>query len=1060
MDHKRTILAIGVAVVTVAATAGSSDPARQEGRAPSGTVVVQAAASARPAAAIRTPAVPRLDEQFAWPLVFVENAGQVDGPVRYSATGRGWEAYFTPRGVTYTLRAPASLRSGVDAEQVSHRWVVRLRFPGSAQTVPSGRGATPTTMSYFTGPRSEWATGVRTFDRVVYRDLWPGIDAVYSGAGGALKYSFVVHPGADPDQIRLAYRGGQLVEIDGRGRVRVGTPVGDLVEGAPRSFQARPGGQARVMSAWTHPRGGGGHALGFEVGRYRSDRRLVIDPATTLYAGYIGGWDRDWAEAITVDASGAAYVAGTTESQFGFPTRVGPDFSFNGWDDAFVAKVRPDGTGLEYAGFIGGGDEDAGLDIAVDATGAAYVTGFTHSNEATFPVHVGPDVTYNESGFGMDAFVAKVSPDGTELEYAGYIGGDDWDNGHGVAVDASGAAYVTGDTFSTQASFPVSVGPDLTYSSITGGDGFVAKVRPDGASLAYAGYVGGAAHEQPEAIAVDDTGAAYIAGWTYTTENTFPVAVGPDLTYGGDGAVESGDGFVAKVRADGTALAYAGYVGGGEGDKVTGLAVDASGSLHVAGTTTSSPADGFPVRIGPSLSYFGGGDTFVAKVVPTGSELAYAGYLGSADPQEYDPASGIGLSPDGEVFVAIGSFDGRLARVGTDPTTFEDPWGPALRAEYINDVAVDPIGDVHVTGRSFGNLVTAFGPSTFTNGSDEAFVARLSPCTRTGTAGADRLTGTTARDVICGLGGNDMIIGSRGDDIVDGGAGSDTVSFASSLRAVDVDLGSQFFPGSAIGMGADRLTSVENVIGSRFKDHIRATDGVPNRIDGRAGNDTIEDFNFDQVDISRRNILIGGAGEDTIDSDGDSRMIGGPGDDDLESEAADDVLLGGPGDDVLKGRKAPQVRGRADQVFDGGPGDDVLDSGGGNDLVRGGSGTDELIFQFTLPRFSYSVVVDLAKRRSIGLGGDPSDNIDRVVGIEDVTGGPSDDVIRGDRRSNRLAGGGGNDIIRGDSGDDFLLGGRGNDRLTGGRDLDHCRQGPGRGPLRGCEFPRRPRVTP
>src|ERR671931_77920 len=106
---------------------------------------------------------------------------------------------------------------------------------------------------------------------------------------------------------------------------------------------------------------------------------------------------------------------------------VGPDLTSNGYYDAFVAKVRADGTALDYAGYIGGSDDDYGTGIAVDSAGNAYVTGYTYSAENTFPVTVGPDLTFNDndSFLSGDAFVAKVSADGTALVYAGYIGGDD-----------------------------------------------------------------------------------------------------------------------------------------------------------------------------------------------------------------------------------------------------------------------------------------------------------------------------------------------------------------------------------------------------------------------------------------------------------------------------------------------------------------------------------------------------------------------------------------------------------------------------------------------------------
>jgi hypothetical protein len=129
--------------------------------------------------------------------------------------------------------------------------------------------------------------------------------------------------------------------------------------------------------------------------------------------------------------------------------------------------------GLVYAGYIGGSDgDDEAHGIAVDGAGNAYVTGFTYSSEATFPVAVGPDLTHNGGG---DAFVAKVRADGAGLVYAGYIGGSSSERGYGIAVDGAGNAYVTGSTSSTEATFPVAVGPDLTYN---GGmyDVFVAKV--------------------------------------------------------------------------------------------------------------------------------------------------------------------------------------------------------------------------------------------------------------------------------------------------------------------------------------------------------------------------------------------------------------------------------------------------------------------------------------------------------------------------------------------------------------------------------------------------------
>ncbi|KKK88925.1 hypothetical protein LCGC14_2738260, partial [marine sediment metagenome] len=193
--------------------------------------------------------------------------------------------------------------------------------------------------------------------------------------------------------------------------------------------------------------------------------------------------------------------------------------------------------------YIGGSNPDSGYSIAVDGSGSAYVTGHTQSTEASFPVSVGPDLTYNGGDWPGDTFVAKVAADGTGLDYAGYIGGSSYDQGYGIAVDGFGSAYVTGATCSSEASFPVSGGPDLTKNGSC--DAFVAKVKADGTALDYAGYIGGQDFETGKDIAVDGSGSAYVAGRTHSSEASFPVSGGPDLTYNG-----LADAFVAKVADD------------------------------------------------------------------------------------------------------------------------------------------------------------------------------------------------------------------------------------------------------------------------------------------------------------------------------------------------------------------------------------------------------------------------------------------------------------------------------------------------------------------------------
>jgi hypothetical protein len=621
--------------------------------------------------------------------------------------------------------------------------VLKLDFVGANPTVtPHGQDLTQAKISYFKGPREQWQTGLPTYRSIAYPDLWPGIDLVYSGTTNRLKYTFVVKPGADPQQIKLAYRGASAVTLTDGGQLHVTTPLGGFTDDAPYAYQERNGQRVAVAAAYALEKDTAvdTQVHGFHVGPYDTSQELILDPAVVVYAGFIGGRGNDVGTGIAIDGDGNAYITGsTTPTEAAFPVLVGPDLTFNGFVDAFVAKVTADGTGLLYAGYIGGSGNDSGNGIAVDTDGNAYVTGETNSTEATFPVVGGPDLTHN--GGNLDAFVAKVTADGTSLLYAGYIGGSGQDSGFGIAVDADGNAYITGLTGlgSTEATFPVVGGPDLTYN---GGvyDAFVAKVKADGTGLLYAGYIGGSGEDQGTSIAVDTDGNAYVTGFTTSTEATFPVLVGPNLIQNG-----GQDAFVAKVNADGTGLLYAGYIGGSGEDSGNGIAVDTDGNAYVTGETNSTEAT-FPVLVGPDLTFNGFVDAFVAKVTADGTGLLYAGYIGGSGE---DQGTSIAVDTDGNAYVTgfttstegtfpvvddpdlthNGGQDAFVAKVNADGTGL-------TYAGYIGGsgddlgfgIAVDTDGNAYVTGYTTsteGTFPVVGGPDLTFNGFGDAFVAKV-----------------------------------------------------------------------------------------------------------------------------------------------------------------------------------------------------------------------------------------------------------------------------------------------------------------------------------------------
>jgi PKD repeat protein len=739
---------------------------------PPANPITQSGSASAASPSIEPAARARIVEGFGkLPLYFVENHGQLDERVSYYIQGSDKTIYFSPDGVTYELTQrqmthdegrTLALRGELDSrseiqnpKSEIQRWSVKLDFIGANPDVhPIGQDKTEAIISYFKGSPDQWHAGLPTYSRIVYPDLWPGIDLVYYGTVNQLKYEFVVRPGADPAQIRLAYRGAD-VSLNAKGQLLVTTSIGGFSDDTPVAYQEIDGQRVPVPMAYQVSEASDkpetrttleASALyappstlyGFTVGPYDPARLLILDPAVIVYCGYIGGDDEDWGYGIAADGAGNAYVTGSTYStEASFPVIVGPELTYNGGEDAFVAKVNVAGTGLVYAGYIGGIDYDAGFGIAVDGTGNAYVTGQTWSTEASFPVIGGPDLTFNGQS---DAFVAKVNASGSSLVYAGYIGGGSDEDGYGIAVDGAGNAYVTGETGSTGATFPLTGGPDLTFN---GGyeDAFVAKVNATGSSLVYAGYIGGNGDDWGYGIAVDGAGNAYVTGETSSTQASFPITGGPDLSHNGGNY----DAFVAKVNVSGSGLVYAGYIGGSGEDWGYGIAVDSAGNAYVTGGTSSTEAS-FPVIGGPDLTYNGGDDAFVAKVNVTGSGLVYAGYVGGNGD---DGGSGIAVDGAGNAYVTGGTSSTEVSFpvIGGPDLTYnggDDAFVAKVNvtgsglvyAGYIGGsgedwgygIAVDGASNAYVTGytdSTEASFPVVGGPDLTYNGGEDAFVAKV-----------------------------------------------------------------------------------------------------------------------------------------------------------------------------------------------------------------------------------------------------------------------------------------------------------------------------------------------
>jgi hypothetical protein len=546
------------------------------------------------------------------PLAFEHNIGQAEAGARYVARGRGYRIVFEQGGATLS----------------SESGTVRMNWRNAnRRSRIHGRGAAKGIANYLNGAREEWRTGIPLYSGVQYDDLYPGIDLAFYGSEGQLEYDFILHPGADPSQIGIRFDGVKGLQLDG-GELVLRTADGELRHRRPRIYQDGPEGRHEVAGEYVLL---AAREAGFRVPAYDRGRALIIDPVLS-YSTYVGGSGDDRAWGIAVDAAGCAYVAGETWSA-NFP-RTARVATAAGNQDAFVVKLNPAGTGIVYATYFGGRSRDSARSIAVDAAGNAYVAGFTYSVD--YPTTAG---ALRTTAAGQeDAFIAKLNAAGTALVYSTFLGGAASDFATGIAVDAGGNAYASGYTSSV--AFPVTVA--AAQKTFQGGyqDGFIAKLNAGGSALIYATYVGGMGNDMANAVAVDSSGLAYVAG--YTDSSNFPVRNAFRGTPAGQG-----DGFVVKVSSDGGSLVYATYLGGRLPDTATAVAVDASGNAYLTGSTLS---EDFPVTAGAFQTVNRGSyDGFVTKLNAAGTALVYSTYLGGSGTDE---AAAIAINAAGLAYVA------------------------------------------------------------------------------------------------------------------------------------------------------------------------------------------------------------------------------------------------------------------------------------------------------------------------------------------------------------------------------------------------------------------------
>lgn len=490
-------------------------------------------------------------------IAFEPNLGQVPGATRFLARGPGYTLHLGAGGAVLTGHTSGRTDDG--------RFALRMMFEGGRHEAPiDGEELLPGKSHYLLGrdPRG-WLTKVPRYEKVKYREVFPGVDVVFYGNPHQLEYDFVVAPGADPGAIRLALEGATAARLDTAGDLVMSVGKGEIRLGRPIVYQWVDGSRHPIDGAYVlepTPDDAPKLTVSFTVADYDSDLPLIVDPVVT-YGSYFGGAGRDDGHAIALDAAGNLYIAGETRTDefdtppfplFPLAPAVPADSTLDGTIDGFIAKLSPDGNTLLYSTYVGGSGDERVHALAVDGAGNAHITGRTASTD--FPTHSPnaqpPYQPVNANSF--DAFLLKLNASGTGYVYSTYIGGSAFDEGFDVATDDFGNAYVLGYTNSND----LGTTEDAYQSEFAGGvsDAFVGKFAGDG-TVQYVTYLGGSGDESNEdfGIAANASQQAFVTGRTTSIE--FPTTPGVMAEVKGNNS-----GFLSKLAADGSALTWSTYI--------------------------------------------------------------------------------------------------------------------------------------------------------------------------------------------------------------------------------------------------------------------------------------------------------------------------------------------------------------------------------------------------------------------------------------------------------------------------------------------------------------------
>ncbi|MBL7919274.1 MAG: SBBP repeat-containing protein [Bacteroidia bacterium] len=690
-------------------------------------------------------------------ITFIENKGQVSDQnfkarpdVLFSGIANGMIYHLRDNGISYQLnrieswkeeqlfksREKHRVADQISIYRLDMNWLnINQNFTIQTEKTLIGFD------NYYLEVCPTGVNNVKTYEGVFYNNIYNKINLHYYQKDGALKYDYIVKPGANYRQIQFQIKGADEIKIQKNGSVIFSTPLGKIEEGAPVVYQNRK----QLKAKWLLKN----NILSFDIDNYDPQTEMIIDPATRIWGTYYGDTGNDYGHTCTTDAFGHIYMTGDTDSNLGtsIATSGAHQSVYDSYKDAYLVKF--DALGIRQWGtYYGGSGVDRGVSCKTDAAGNIYLVGYTTTTLNTVIATPGshqPSPTLNNGNF--DGFLVKFDSLGVR-QWGTYYGGAGQDYLYSCDTDPSGNIFVTGDTQTSGTNTIIAT--TGSHQSINGGgtyDGFLVKFNSSGARQ-WGTYYGGTGSDGGFCCCTDLLGNVYMTGYAQVSAGTVIATTGAHQPTYGTGPY---DAFLVKFNGAGIRQ-WGTYYGGIGSETAYSCATDPYGNIYIAGSAQSST--GIVIATpGTHQSIYGGGtsDAFLVKFSASGTRQWGTYYGGNLD----DYGASCALDASANIYLcgstnstngfAIATINGHQSTYGGGTSdafllkfsaTGSRQWGTYYGHngnDYGRTCATDSFGNVYLGGYTTSNTSTVIattGSHQSTHGGGyDGFLVKFFDCT-------------------------------------------------------------------------------------------------------------------------------------------------------------------------------------------------------------------------------------------------------------------------------------------------------------------------------------------